>query len=189
MADISSLTGLQAGDPLDWEGYPESKEGVPLPPKGRYTVRAKERFDAGDFGVSAKGSLSASVDPTIVGPTAAGHQLKYTRVYATPFKRQGKTVSQMGDYLVACGVTGVANNPQAMADAIERTAGAIYQIDGDWEAYCKDCKFELKGEENFPSDGNGGHIPWTRCPNCSKGEELKNIRANFKVDRYVSAGA
>lgn len=183
MADISNLANLQAGEPLDWDGYKDSQEAPPPPPKGRYTVRAPEQIT---FSATQQGFLSAQVDPTIVGPTAEGYVIKFSRVSAKPFKRGQVTVSQLGDYLRACGITSRPTTPQEQANAVEQTAGRVYQIEGDWEAYDSETKWTLKGMENFPDDGKGGKSPWVKVPGTgSETEPAKTIRANFRVSRYV----
>lgn len=191
-ADISSLTNLQSTEPLDWDKYADTKESFQIPRKGRYQLQAPPSFT---FLPSAAGFLQGQVDPTVVGPSDAGYKL-WQRVSAKPFKRAGATVSQMGDYLRA--VFGTAaprpSTPQEQADAVEATANRIFQADCDWEAYCSACKFTLKGEANFPSDGKGGHAPAVACPNCKQTNEQGvetplTLRAKLRIDRFVSAAS
>ena len=187
MADISALSNLQATDPLDDETYVDAREFPPPPPKGRYIFRAPEKFI---FGATKAGHLSAKIDPTIVGPAAEGTVVK-SSVSAKTYKRQGIPVSQLGDYRRACGLSAAGlTQPQQQAEAVEETAGRTFQADGDWQAYCKVCKYTLNGMKNFPSDGNGGYSPWTTCPNCKddKGAPI-NLKAWFVLDRFVSASA
>lgn len=189
MADISILGALQAVEPLDLENYVDNKESAPLPKKGVYTVQAPESFPSAAFGRTKAGALSAQVDPKIVGGPNDGYTLRFTKVSAKPFKRGGATVSQMGDYLRACGVRGRLNDEQAQADAVEQTANRIYQVEVDWRAYNKDTKYSIEGMERFPSDGNGGHLPWIEDPNAvdpTTGEAVR-LRANLTVSRYLPA--
>lgn len=189
MADISALTGLAAVEPLDWDKYADAKESQVPPRKGRYQLRAPESFT---FASTAAGYLSAQVDPTVVGPSDSGYVVKFQRVSAKPFLRSGVKVSQLGDYLRAVGITLRPTSPSEQATAVEQTAGRIYQGDIDWDAYCKACKFSLKGYENFPADGKGGHQPFVKCPNCKVvaddgSESAVTLRANARVDRFVSS--
>lgn len=184
MADISNLQNLQAGEPLDWETYKDAQELPPPPAKGRYQVRAPDSFT---FSATREGYLSAQVDPVIVGPQAAGTVIKYARVSAKPFQRGGARVSMIGDYIRATGSTARPRTPEEQATAIEQTMGAVYQVDLDWEAYDSQTSWRLSGMENFPSDGNGGHIPWVKVPNTPEGEEPRTIRANAKIVRFVAA--
>ena len=154
-------------------------------------MRASEKIT---FGATQAGFLSAQIDPVVVGPSNEGYTFRYTKVSAKPFKRSGVTVSQMGDYLRAVGITQRPQTPQEQADAVEATAGRIYQADLDWEAYCKGCKFTLKGMENFPTDESGKPSPWAKCPNCKQtGDDGKvtpvSLRANVRIDRFVSAAS
>lgn len=185
-ADISNLTNLQSAEPLDWENYADAKEAPPPPPKGRYVVRSAEKIT---FGATQAGFLSAQIDPTVVGPSNEGYKFNFTKVSGKPFKRGAATVSQMGDYLRAAGSPARPRTPQEQADAVEATAGATLQVDVDWEAYCKGCKYTLKGMEKFPKLPSGGHDQWVTCPNCKdESGSPVNLRARSKVDRFVAAG-
>ncbi len=200
-ADISALGNLLPVEPLDMENYQDAQEARPLPPEGQYTVRAPESFPSTAFGSTKAGYLSAQVDPTIVGPTNEGYTLRFTKVSAKTFKRGGVNVSQLGDYLRATGRRNqVGSDPQAQADAVEQTANALYKVDVRWRAYCKNCGFVLEGMTKFPSDGNGGYVPWTACPNCKDPEDTEelakkedrpvkqlSIRGNLVVNRYIAA--
>jgi hypothetical protein len=189
MADISSLSGLNPVEPLDMDIYQDATEGRPLPAEGQYVVRAPESFPSAAFGATKAGFLSAQVDPTIVGPTNEGYTLRFTKVSSKTFKRGSVSVSQLGDYLRACGRRNqVGGDPQAQADAVEQTANVIYKVDTRWRAYCKVCGFVLEGMTKFPKDGNGGYTPFTTCPNCKDPEDSEKqlaIRANLTVNRYV----
>lgn len=191
-ADISNLSNLQASEPLDWDGYADAKESVPPPPKGRYIVRVAEQITLGS---TTANFLSAQVDPTIIGPRSEGFQIRFTRISAKPFKRGAATVSQLGDYLRAVygSQTPRPRTPQEQADAVVATAGRQLEIIGDWEAYDKETKWSLKGMENFPKLADGTHSPWIDVPGSEKRDEstgaiieaARQVRANFKVDRYV----
>lgn len=187
--------------------YIDSKEFTGIPKAGRYTVRAPENFPQEAFGATKAGYLSVAVDPTIVGPTNEGFPIRFTKVSAKTWNRGGVRVSQLGDYLRACGRrANVSADPQAQADAVEQTANSIYQIDADWRAYCKEDGFQVEGMDRFPSDGNGGKLPYFAHPTLkakdpTTGETIKVVdaktgneieqplmlRANLVVTRYVSA--
>lgn len=189
MADISAL-GLQASDPLDLDTYKDAGEGKPFPPKGRYTLRAPESFT---FGKTAAGSLSAQIDPTIVGPDGyAGQIVRFARVSATQFERGGTPASKLGDYLRAVGRRGkLSGDPAELADAVEQTAGSVYEAELDWRLFDKATGYVLKGMEKFPTNGNGGHVPYIESPSGEKDEtgNVKRLRANLVIRRFIPASA
>lgn len=188
MADISTLGALQPIEQLDLENYADNKESAPLPKKGVYTVRAPESFPSTSFGRTRAGALSASVDPVIVDSSNEGYTLRFTKVSAKSFKRNGITVSQMGDYLRACGLRAKFTDEQSLADAVEQTANKTFQVEVDWRAYNKDTGYSVEGMGNFPSDGNGGHLPWIEDPNQKDAEgNPVRLRANAVVSRYIAA--
>lgn len=200
MANISELGNLNPTEPLDLDSYIDNKEFTGIPAKGRYTVRAPESFPQEAFSLTQEGNLSISLDPTIVGPTNEGYTLRFTKVSAKQFKRQGVTASQVGDYLRACGVRGKFNTPQEQVDAVEQTVNQVYQVDVDWRAYNKNTKYQLKGMEHFTKDGNGSYLPFCEDPGDFEKDEAgevvkdaegnpahKKLRANAYVERYVPA--
>jgi hypothetical protein len=201
MADLSALGNLQPIETLDLENYVDNRESGPsfrLAPKGRYQVRAPESFPSEAFGRTAKTkALSVSIDPTIIGPTNEGFTIRYTKVSATPFKRKenGKetTVSQIGDYLRAAGISGVLRTEQDLADAVEATANKVYEVELDWRAYSKKdgIEFKVEGMENFPKLEDGTYQSWVNHPRLKDEEDptkpLK-VRANLSIDRFIPAG-
>lgn len=203
MADISALGGLTSSEPLDMENYEDVKVssggGFQLPPAGIYTLRAPESFPAEAFGASQAGALTAQIDPTIVGPTNEGTQVRFIRVSAKTFPRGNGLASRMGDYLRACGNRAkLDGTPQALANAVEQTAGAVYQAKLDWKAYRKlpdGSKFELKGMDNFPRNAETGtHQSWVEAKD-SNGNVVKDAetgepiraRANLDIVAFVAA--
>jgi len=187
IADISTLGQLQPVEPLDLENYADNRESAPLPPKGRYTVQAPDTFPSPTFGRSQAGALTAQIDPKIVGPTNEGFVCKFTKVSAKQFRRNGVVVSQLGDYLRAVGLRRRLTDEQEQADAIEQTVNLTYEVEGDWRAYNSKAKrLVAEGMEHFPSDGNGGHLPWIPDPieKDENGEPVR-VRANFVITRYV----
>lgn len=189
MADLSVLGGLKPVEALDLgDIYVDSKEGFSLPKAGEYVVRAPESFPSTAFGRTKNGDLSVSVDPTIVGPSNEGYNLRFTKVSAKVFKRGGVSVSQLGDYLRATGFRGKLTDEQEQADAVESTANRVYKVKVDWRAYNKDTGYQLEGMTNFPTDGNGGHLSWCTDPNATdeNGQPVR-LRANLFVSRYLAA--
>lgn len=188
MADLSHLGELRPVEPLDLENYADNKDYVGIPKAGRYTVQAPDSFPSTAFSRTRANALSAQIDPTIVGPTNEGFQLRFIKVSAKPFKRGGITVSQLGDYLRATGFRGKVLDEAAQADAVEGTANKTYQVDIDWRAYNKETGYSLEGMTRFPSDGNGGHLPWCEDPNAKDENGVAvRLRANLIVARYVPA--
>jgi hypothetical protein len=189
MADISTLTGLAPVEQLDLEHYAvnQPKPAFQLPKRGVYTLQAPSEFSSEAFGVSKKGALSVQIDPTIVGPTNAGYTLRYTRIYGTTFKRDGITVSQIGDYLKACGVTGVFTTPQELADAVELTAGLAYQAELDWRAYGANGAINIEGMDKFPLAADGTRQSWVPHPTeTNEDGSPKRVFANLFVRNFIA---
>lgn len=149
---------MQSSEPLDLPIYQNTGNSRPFPKKGTYTARTPEAFGAESFGASKAGYLTVNVSPTIVGGEYDGYQCRNTKVSAKTWtdKQTGAATSQLGRYLKACGVDEkISGSPQEQADAAERTANTLVQIDIDWYAQDRAHGFELKGMENFPKDANG----------------------------------
>lgn len=189
MADLSHLGGLNQVEALDLANYADNKESTfRLPPKGRYTLRTPESFPSAAFSRTKAGALSVQIDPTIIGPTNEGFTIKYTKVSAKPFQRDGKYVSQVGDYLRSCGFKGTIKDEQEIGDAVEATAGAVYEAKIDWRAYSKS-GFSLQGMERFPKNPDGTYQSWVEDPTLKdeNGNPVK-VRANLVIDRFIPAG-
>lgn len=187
MANIASLT-LNAPEPVNLDDYPVLGGGRKFPVKGRYTLRTADAFPQEAFGTSRAGALTVQIDPTIVGPSGEGRQLRYTRISGKVFQRSGKPASQIGDYLKAVGETGVYGSWQDIADAVERTAGRVFEADLDWRAYDKTTGRSVEGMENFPSDGNGGHVPYLLSETETDEEgNAKRLWANLEITRFIVA--
>jgi len=172
------------------EAYAEVKASTfRLPEAGIYTVQAPDSFPQAAYSRTKKGALSISVDPTILAPTNEGFTLRFTKVSATVFKRDGKNASQVGDYLKACGITGSYSSEQELADAVEQTAGKVYQVKLDWRAYNKNTGFSLQGMNRFPKNEDGTHQSWVEDPSDKDPQTGKpvRVRANIQVDRYISS--
>ena len=205
MADISSLGNLAPSEPLDFDIYQEATSGRPFPKKGEYILQAPPEFPATAFGTSKAQALTVQIDPTIVGPTNEGFIIRFARVSAKTWRRRDGIVSQLGDYLKACGRTGaLSGDPQEQANAAEATANAVYRAECDWQVYAKGIPdvlppgwkqqgggIVLEGMENFPSDGNGGYLPYVPSPVEKDPEtgEAKVLRANLTITRFIPATA
>lgn len=166
MADLSHLGGLNPIDELDLDGsYPVTKESTfQLPAKGVYTVQAPDSFPAAAFTRTKAGALQVQIDPTIVGPAHEGFVVRFVKISAKTFDRNGTKASQIGDYLAACGWKGVLKSEQDIADAIEATAGSIYEVKLDWRAYNKRTGYSLEGMERFPKNEDGSYRSWLIDP-------------------------
>lgn len=196
MADISLLGNLATSEPLNFDQYADAKEGFELPKAGVYTLRAPEQFPPTAFGATKAGFLSAQIDPTIVGPTHEGFNIRFTKVSAKPFERRGMRVSQLGDYLRATGRTGtIPGDPQQQANAVEQTAGLVYQAHLDWRAYSKTTGYSIEGMSKFPKNGSDTtHQPWIELDGkdgrpMEKDEQGNpvRLRANLVLTRYIPA--
>lgn len=157
MADLSHLGGLKEIEQLDVDNtYPVAKESTfQLPPKGVYTLRAPDSFPDAAFGRTKAGDLSVQIDPTIVGPVGEGTVIRFVKISNKGFKRGNQTVSQIGDYLAAHGYEGSLRTEQDVADAVEATAGQVYEAKLDWRAYNKRTGWSVEGMERFPKNEDG----------------------------------
>lgn len=195
MADLSALGTLAPSEPLDLDQYPDRTGGGGFPRKGTYTLRAPESFPTAAFGKTNAGNLSVQVDSTIVGPTNEGTLIRFQRVSAKAFKRSNKWASQVGDYLRACGISGaVPTDPQLIANLVEGTSNRTYQAKVDWRLFARGhgeggTDLVIEGMENFPSDGNGGYVPFVKSKtaiNPADGNP-QMLRANLEVTDYIAA--
>lgn len=190
MADLSHLGGLNAVEQLDLSNYADNKESTfRLPVEGRYTLAAPDSFPSSAFTRTKAGALSIQIDPTVVGPTNEGFTIRFVKVSAKPFRRDGKLVSQAGDYLRACGVTGVIRTEQDLADLIEQTAGRVYEAKIVWRAYNTKTAFTLQGMQRFPKLADGTYQSWVEDPtpgavDPETGKAFR-VRANLVIDRFI----
>jgi len=190
MANISSLGNLVSTDSLDLDDY---KESTPTPFRmaraGRYTLRAPEFTDEA-FTSTRENYLQARIDPTIVGPTNEGTQIRYSNVSAKTFERDGAQVSFAGLYLRACGHKGpIPGDPQALADLIASTSNQTYDAQLDWEANHRATGFKVKGMKNFPKGADGEYQSWVDHPT-EKGADGQPLRvwANLVIKRFIAPG-
>lgn len=186
--DISALGNLLPVEPLDLAAYRDNQEMPALPKAGVYTFQAPE-FSETNFTASKAGALLAQIDPKIVGPTNPGYIVRFTKVSAKQFKRGKETVSQLGDYLRACGNRSKLQDEQAMADAVCETANLTYQAEVEWKAWDKKNQTEILGMEKFPSDGKGGHEPYFYTGEKDENGNDVRLRANLQIIRFIPAEA
>jgi hypothetical protein len=191
MADISALGNLQDITPVDLSLYKGQTESTfRLPKAGRYTVQAPESIGDEAFGASQAGALTARIDPTIVGPEHAGMEIRFVKVSAKQWERKGELVSQMTDYLKACGLNGTYTTAQELADAVQSTAGLTYDVILDWRAFNRNTGATVEGMKNFPSDGQGGHLSYFEDQNdLDETGKPRRVRANLVVTRFIAPSA
>lgn len=97
-------------------------------------------------------------------------------------------VSQIGDYLKACGVTGVFQTAQDLANAIESTANLPFRAYLDWEAGRKGTPVFVKGMTNFPKNEDGTYQPFVLHPTEKNDDgEPKRVWANLVIKNFVAA--
>ena len=189
MASIAELN-IAPSEPVNLDSYKLGGAGRKFPGKGRYQLRAVESFTAESFGSNRdKTALTVQIDPTIVGPTNEGYQLRFTRVSGKTYKRGNDTVSQLGDYLKACGFTGtVPGDPQAQADLVEQTAGRVFEADLDWRAWDKSTGQTIKGMQNFPKNEDGSHVPYVVSEtDVDEDGNPRKIWANLEIVRFIAS--
>lgn len=183
---IAELGALQHTEPVDLSEL--APKGPAFPRKGRYTLRVPEELNPDfTFGATKAGYLSASIDPTIVGPTNEGYTVRYVKMSAKTFTQDEKLTSQMGQYLAACGDKRTLDgDPQTAVNAVLETAGKEFPAILDWRAYNKRTGEAVEGMENFPSDGQGGYLPWiTDEQDLDEKGRPRRIRANIIVKRFL----
>lgn len=184
-ADISALNNLIPTSAIDLDKI-VAKKPFQLPRAGRYSVRAPESFPPTVFRATAGGHLQVQIDPTIVGPTGEGHSVRFQRVSAKTFDDNGVPTSMLGRYLRACGVTGtIPGDPQEQANLVASTAGAVYEVELDWEAHLRSTGETLKGMKNFPQNPDGTYQSWVDST-VEKDEDgqPRRIFANLTIKRF-----
>lgn len=193
MASIANFD-IAPSEPLSLDDYSSigggDKPARKFPNKGRYTLRVTDRFSEESFQPNkANTALTFALDPTIVGPTNEGYQLKFSsgKVSAKVYQRKGRSVSQLGDFLLAVGVTGqVPGDAQGQADLVESTAGMTFDAQLDWKAYDRTTGASVVGMENFPSDGQGGHLPYLlSATELDDKDQPKKIWANLEIKFFI----
>ena len=194
MANIGDFN-IQPTDSVDIAAsYPVKATGRRFPNKGWYTLRTNEAFTPESFVPNKAGTaLTFQIDPVVVGPTNEGYQLKFNsgRISAKTYSRtdregKSKTVSQLSDFLKAVGYNGtVPGDAQGQADIVEMQAGKTFDALLDWRAYDPATQTEVSGMENFPADGNGGHLPYLLSESQTDDQgNPKKIWANLEIKRF-----
>lgn len=202
MAAISELGGLKPSEPIDlaeYAGQRASGTGFkPVPPPGRYTVRAPAEFPDSAFGPSKAGFLLAQIDPTVVGGEHDGYQIRFVKVSAKTFPRTVKengierkvTASQVADYLKACGMQDrVPESPTEVKNLVVRTAGQLYEIETDWKVWDKFNQVEYTLATNpdmFARDADTGAVMPFITVKDTDGND-KRLRANVEITRFIAA--
>lgn len=165
MADLSHLGGLNPVEALELGNYADNKESTfRLPVKGTYTVVAPTAFPPAAFTRTKAGSLQIQIDPSIVDQPYEGFTVRFVKVSAKTFDRKGVKVSQIGDYLRAHGFNSTLADEQAIADAVEATAGQVYKVKLDWRGYNKRTGWSVEGMERFPKNADGTYQSWIVDP-------------------------
>ena len=201
IASISHLGDLKPVESIDLDALtPVKASGTnfrPVPPPGRYTVRAPESFPDEAFTAAKSGALLSQIDPTIVGGEHDGYQIRFVKVSAKVFPQRRKVdgvetqerTSQVAQYLKACGMKGaVPESPQEIADLITRTAGQLYEVETDWKVWDKVSQTEYNLREHadmFARDEEGVLQPFITVKDADGND--KRLRANVEITRYISA--
>lgn len=193
MASIGNFN-VAPTEPVDNATAYPAKAGRRFPNRGWYTLRTTDTFTQESFVPNKAGTaLTFQIDPTIVGPTNDGYQLKFSsgRISAKTYQRTDKsgvtrTVSQLSDFLKACGYNGVVpSDAQSQADLVEQQAGKSFEALLDWRAWDPSAGREISGQENFPSDGNGGNLPYVLSETVTDDEgNPKKVWANLEIVRF-----
>lgn len=159
-----------------------------LPPHGEYILQAPSEFSQDAFGATKVGNLIITIDPTVAEGPHAGFQVRRTRISGKVFKRDGRNVSQIGDYLTSIGFEGRVTNDQEAADAVEATAGRQFKAELDWRAENFRTGFKLEGMRKFPRNPDGTYQQWVEDPT-EKGADGAPLRllANVYVRNYIPA--
>jgi hypothetical protein len=188
---ISDLGNLQPADPIDLTEL--APKGPAFPRKGRYILRVPETLDpAFTFGSTKAGNLSATIDPTIVGPTNEGYTVRFVKMSAKVYNEkvygseETRQTSQMAQFLAACGdKRALTGDPEQAVEAVLEQVGKEFPAALDWRAYNKRTGEAVEGMENFTPDGNGGYLPWVLDEgDLDDNGKPKRIRANITVRRF-----
>jgi hypothetical protein len=158
-------------------------------------MRVPETLDpAFTFGSTQAGYLSATIDPTIVGPSNEGYTVRYVKLsaktYNEKFGEDGTRVtSQIANFLASTGdKRTLSGDPTQATAAILEAAGKECTALLDWRAYNKRTGEATEGMEKFPSDGQGGYLPWiVDEEDLDEKGRPKRIRANIFVKRFYAA--
>jgi len=189
VSDINETEGLKAPDPVDFENYDDAGGGgqkIVLPPRGVYSLLPTEPPKVGK---TKDGYLQVELTPLELIPPGTPwevQKINYTRVNTK--KWPNKNANGFADYLRSHGYDGKPTSNEEYQGAAEALVGHPAQAVVDWEAYCKECRYTLKGMEKFPKNEDGTYEQRVKCPNCSTAENPKWIFANARVVAFVPPG-
>lgn len=200
--NISHLGDIKPSEPVDLSTYTGQRASGtfrPIPPPGRYTVRAPE-FTDNSFSLSKAGALLTDVAPTIVGGDFNDYQIRFATVSAKTFQRTEKvngeevkvTASGVADYLKALGRTETVPETAAdVANLIATTAGQTYDIETDWKVWdgVTSTEFTLsKNPERFDQrDEDGNVLPFIVAKDADGND--KRLRAKVVIKKFIAASA
>jgi len=155
---------------VDWANYGKSgyqppppaldANGKPIVYQGKAVVSQDEEPDT--FGDDGGVYLQFKLDPlTIIGPTNAGYEIKFTRASVRPYTvlgADGKRVPKKGnpnklaDYLKAAGATAKPQLNSEYIAAVNLVKSKPFSFVVDWEARNSDTGEKIKGYNAFPDD-------------------------------------
>lgn len=190
---ISDLGNLQPSEPVDMSQL--APKGPSFPRKGKYTLQVNELAPEFTFGSTKAGYLSATIDPTIVGPTNEGYTIRFQKLSAKTFpetidRESGKTrtTSQIARFLAACGdFRELPSEPAEVAEAVLAQSGRQFDALVDWRAYNKRTGKAVEGMENFPTNSYGEYTPWIEdSEDVDENGKPRRYRANLEVVRYLA---
>jgi hypothetical protein len=156
-------TTLKGPDPTQWD----DREFEGPVPAGRYVFQAPTDFEFTDDG----GYLGVVMELKIQDcPEGHFDSIRYVRASFKP-KRSGNG-SRLTDYLKACRIDPLAdNNPEAAMQAVESTAGCLFEAQVSWSAWDKDEREQLANDyAQFPDDPDkpGDKLPYIVNPKTNK---------------------
>ncbi|MGE3341539.1 MAG: hypothetical protein AB7J46_06620 [Candidatus Altimarinota bacterium] len=192
--DISSLGTLNPVQPIDLSIVPEApaKKEFSFPKAGVYEVRAPESFPLEAFSLTQSGNLGARVDPTILGPSNEGYEVRFQRIYQTVYTdpRTGLETSGIAQYLQAFGVAEKLDGTgEQAANLIASTAGQTAKAYINWEIDHRESGFKLRGMKNFPKDENGNYQPWIDSEDVKdENGNPKRLWARAVVTKWIPKG-
>ena len=170
---------LKAPDPAQWDEYDKPR---PMLPAGRYTGRVpdKVQIEADD-----EGFIKVILDPIQIVDAPAGFrdQVRFERLSSRP-RTMGrlKGTSRLTDFLLATGTEPVrSEDPEAWVQAIESTAGQLFDFFVDWRAYDKETEEVLADSyDDFPMNGDGNKQGYMVNPKTNN-----RVAAQYRIRYYI----
>jgi len=192
---VSDLNNLLPSQPVDLGALAPSRPRFPR--AGRYILQVPEGLTFEDtFSQTQAGYLAAEINPTIVGPSSEGYEVRYVKVSAKDYQQKDfrdpskvTTTSQMAQLASACGITGTfPGEPDQQVNIILQTAGRQFEAVLDWKAYNKRTGVETLGMANFPTDDVGNPLPYiVDEDDKDPGGNAVRYRARIFVKRFISS--